>query len=79
MARTRKLRKKMKEIFEREGDMTGGTMKAFLDDELRWGAGSINSVVMLLRRNGDVEKKGMEIHNTKAKRHRQIIWGLKNE
>lgn len=77
MARTRILRKKMKEIFEREGDMTGGTMKAFLDDELRWGAGSINSVVMLLRRNGDVEKKGFQKITNKAKRHRQIIWGLK--
>jgi len=77
MARTRILRKKMKEIFEREGDMTGGTMKAFLDDELRWGAGSINSVVMLLRRNGEVEKKGYQSTTNKAKRHRQIIWGLK--
>ena len=77
MARTRILRKKMIEIFEREGDMTGGDMKHFLDNELRWGAGSINAVVMLLRRNGEVEKKGMEIHNSKAKRHRQIIWGLK--
>ena len=77
MARTRILRKKMKQIFEREGNMTGGTMKAFLDDELRWGAGSINSVVMLLRRNGDVEKKGYESITNKGKRHRQIVWGLK--
>ncbi len=77
MARTRILRRKMIEIFEREGDMTGGDMKYHLDNELRWGAGSINAVVMLLARNGDVEKKGMEIHNSKAKRHRQIIWGLK--
>jgi hypothetical protein len=52
-------------------------MKHHLDNELRWGGGSINAVVMLLARNGEVEKKGMEIHNSKAKRHRQIIWGLK--
>jgi len=77
MARTRILRKKMIEIFEREGDMTGGDMKHFLDNELRWGGGSINAVVMLLARNGEVEKKGMQVHNSKAKRHRQIIWGLK--
>jgi hypothetical protein len=77
MARTRILRKKMIEILEREGDMTGGDMKYHLDNELRWGGGSINAVVMLLRRNGQVEKKGMQIYNNKAKRHRQIIWGLK--
>lgn len=77
MARTRKLRKKMREILEREGDMTGGDMKFHLDNELRWGGGSINAVVMLLRRNGEVEKKGFQIETNKAKRHRQIIWGLK--
>jgi hypothetical protein len=78
MARTRILRKKIKEILEREGPLTGGQIKEFLDNETRWGGGSINSVVMLLRRNGDVEKKSYRDEKIwQHKRYRQIVWGLK--
>jgi len=77
MARTRILRKKIREILEREGPLTGGQIKEYLDNELRWGGGSINSVVMLLRRNGEVEKKDFHNDTWQHKRHRQIIWGLK--
>lgn len=78
MARTRILRRKIKEILEREGPLTGGQIKEFLDNETRWGGGSINSVVMLLRRNGDVEKKSYRDEKIwQHKRHRQIVWGLK--
>jgi len=77
LARTRILRKKIKEILEREGHLTGGQIKEFLDNETRWGGGSINSVVMLLRRNGEVEKKDFKQEIWQHKRHRQIVWGLK--
>ena len=64
---------KIIKILEREGDLTGGRLKEILDDELVWGAGSINSVVMLCRTSPRIEKKEF----IAAKRLRQIRWGLK--
>ena len=64
---------KIIQVLEREGDLTGSRIKEFLDEELRWGAGSINSVVMLCRTSPRIEKKEF----VAAKRLRQIRWGLK--
>jgi len=65
---------KIIKILEREGDLTGGRLKEILDAELVWGAGSINSVVMLCRKNKQIEQKGFIAWPKNA---RQIVWGLK--
>ena len=66
--------RKIIEILQEYGDLSGGQIKAYLDERLRWGGGSINCVVMLCRRHPMVIKK--ELPNRSGNRSRQVIWGL---
>ena len=67
--------RKIIEILGIHGELTGGQIKAYLDEQLKWGGGSINCVVMLCRRHPMVMKK--ELADRKGNNSRQIVWGLK--
>lgn len=71
--------KKILEAIETYGPMTTGQLNDYLNENLKWGSGGMNSISNILKKMKELEKQGFYEKQVNLSRCRQVVWGFKKE